>query len=137
MSSLKKYFLIEPERYNELVSHSKSRADLLTHPNVKVLKEIDTKIDDILKEPATSDVEKLDQYNSNLDRYKRNFRNAIETSRKDAFLADPIPRESNLQTLKLPTQSASESNSNAHPSNSSTSSSTPTLEKASKKKHFY
>ena len=28
MSSLKKYFLIEPERYNELVSHSKSRTDL-------------------------------------------------------------------------------------------------------------
>ena len=136
MSSLKKYFLIEPERYNELVSHSKSRTDLLTHPNVKVLKEMDTKIDDILKEPATSDVEKLDQYNSNLDRYKRNFRNAIETSRKDAFLADPIPRESNLQTLKLPTQSASESNSNAHPSNSSTNSSTPTLEKASKKNIF-
>lgn len=102
MASFKKFFLVAPEEYSRLVNQSKSKGELLTHPNVKALKEIDNKIDSILQETTASDVEKLDEYNSELDSYKRNFRKAIEVPRKDALFGDPIPRNLNSNTPSTP-----------------------------------
>lgn len=98
--SFRKYYLVEPDTYNELVRSSNSKADSLQHPNVKAFKEIDSKIDTILNKQSTSETEKLDEYNSNIDSYKRNFRNAIGKSRKDALFGDPTPQETNSFNLQ-------------------------------------
>ena len=55
MASFKKFFLVAPEEYSRLVNQSKSKGELLTHPNVKALKEIDNKIDSILQETRSEE----------------------------------------------------------------------------------
>lgn len=90
MTSFHKYYLVDPDKYNLLVESSKKQvdnsSDILQHPNVKAVQNIDNKISKIFHNSASSDVEKMDEYNGQLDSYIRNFRNALEVPKRDALL---------------------------------------------------
>lgn len=88
MSSFRKYFLVEPNKYNSLVEKAKTQtqSDMFTHPNIKAAKRIDSEIKTILEDSEMNDSKKMEEYNSKLDSYMRNFRNALEIPRRDALL---------------------------------------------------
>ena len=88
MSSFKKYLLIDPDKYEEMVSKTKTLKsdDILVHPNIKAVKQIDRDMSSILNDSEKSDQQKVDEYSSKLDSYLRNFRNALEVTKKDAIL---------------------------------------------------
>ena len=88
MTSFKKYLLIDPEKYDQLLTKVNGYKDnnILVHPNIKAVKEIDNKISSILNDDLKSDQQKVDEYSSKLDSYLRNFRNALEVTKKDAIL---------------------------------------------------
>ena len=88
MTSFKKYLLIDPEKYDQLLTKVNGYKDnnILVHPNIKAVKEIDNKISSILNDDLKSDQQKVDEYSSKLDSYLRSFRNALEVTKKDAIL---------------------------------------------------
>ena len=90
MSSFKKYLLIDPVKYEELITKAQSTKgnDILVHPNIKAVKEIDNKMSSILNDSTKSDHQKIDEYSSNLDSYLRNFKNALEVPKRDAILGE-------------------------------------------------
>ena len=69
MSSFKKYLLIDPVKYEELIAKAQTSKgnDILVHPNIKAVKEIDNKMSSILNDSTKSDHQKIDEYSSNLD----------------------------------------------------------------------
>lgn len=88
MSSFKKYLLIDPDKYEEMVSKTKTLKsdDILVHPNIKAVKQIDRVMSSILNDSEKSDQQKVDEYSSNLDSYLRNFKNALQVTKQDAIL---------------------------------------------------
>lgn len=88
MTTFKKYFLIDPEKYEQLLikNEAATNNDILTHPNIKAVKEIDSKMTSILNDNMKSDQEKIEEYSTNLDSYLRNFKNALEVPKRDAIL---------------------------------------------------
>ena len=88
MSSFKKYLLIDPDKYKEMVSKTKllKSDEILVHPNIKAVKQIDHEMSSILNDSEKSDQQKVDEYSSNLDSYLRNFKNALQVTKQDAIL---------------------------------------------------
>lgn len=100
MSTFKKYLLVDPEKYKQLLSKTQtpSQSDILTHPNIKTVREIDNKMTQILNNNYKSDQEKIEEYSSNLDSYLRNFKNALEVPKKEAILGE---KRSDTRTLDI------------------------------------
>ena len=61
----------------------------MTHPNIKAVKEIDSKMTYILNDNMKSDQEKMEEYSKNLDCYLRNFKNALEVPKRDHYKTPP------------------------------------------------
>ena len=68
-SSFKKYLLIDPVKYEELIAKAQTSKgnDILVHPNIKTVKEIDNKMSSILNDSTKSYHQNIDEYSSNLD----------------------------------------------------------------------
>lgn len=92
---MKKYFLVDPVRYELLVNNlnaqtsSNSKDKIFNHPNVQKTKEIDKEIDKILHNESLSDYEKNEQFNSKLDDFVSNFRSAITSPKSEALFGKP------------------------------------------------
>ena len=90
MASFKKYLLIDPVKYEELFAKVQLHKgnDILVHPNIKAVKTIDNKMSSILNDDKKSDLQKIEEYSTNLESYLRNFKNALEISKRDAILGE-------------------------------------------------
>ena len=105
MSSFKKYLLIDPVKYEELIAKAQTSKgnDILVHPNIKAVKETDNKMSSILNDSTKSDHQKIDEYSSNLDSYLRNFKNALEVPKRDAILGEKkVTTEDVHQVQEIP-----------------------------------
>lgn len=101
MSKFRKFYLVDPVKYDQLVEKthpSNDNRDVLAHPNVKAVKSIGKQMTDALEDDKLTDVEKIAAYTSHLDSYIRNFRNALQVPRQNAILGDNKP------TPQAPTQ---------------------------------
>jgi len=91
---MKKYYLIDPSKYEMLKSAASARneeqqnnSDMFAHPNIKNVKDISD----------LTDFEKVEKYNALLEKYIRNFRNALETSKSEAILGEPASKTIDLK----------------------------------------
>lgn len=119
MTTFRKFLLIEPEKYKKLIERneihtSNENNDILAHPNIKTVKKIDKQMTNILNNNQTDDNTKMEKYNSLLERFLRNFHNALEVSKRDAILGNKTEQNS-IQTKsvspeKKPTEELPETN---------------------------
>lgn len=110
MSTFKKYLLVNPDKYEQLLSKVQlsNQSDIFTHPNIKTVKKIDSKMSDILNNNHKTDREKIEEYSENLDSYLRNFKNALDIPKREAILGKP---NTNVTTSDI-TKDQSENKSN-------------------------
>lgn len=105
MTKAKKYYLVDPVKYEKLVqsqvlSDSKPEVNnTFTHPNVKAVGELDNEMKKILSDEKLTDFEKVEQYNSKLESYLQNFRSAIETPKREALIGKTSPDNENKNTV--------------------------------------
>lgn len=99
---VKKYYLIDPKKYDELMktregqypasNETASSSDHLQeneaflHPSVKNVKKLDQDMKHILNDDFITDFEKMEQYNQKLSRYLKNFKTALATPTKKMLL---------------------------------------------------
>lgn len=74
-----------------------NNSDMFAHPNIKNVKDIDQKMDETLNKSDLTDFEKVEKYNALLEKYIRNFRNALETSKSEAILGEPASKTIDLK----------------------------------------
>lgn len=95
MSQVKKYFLIDPLKYDSLVANretlkssnsSVEMENVFTHPNVKAVNKLDDEMKSILEDSKLTDFEKVEAYNSKLGSYLRNFKQAMSVPSHEALL---------------------------------------------------
>lgn len=99
MKHVKKYYLIEPTRYKQLIAAAdckhepasttttdNSKSAALVHPNVKQVNKINKEMSEIIDDKSQSDYDKMQQYASKLDSYIRNVRLALTQSTKDSII---------------------------------------------------
>lgn len=108
---MKKYFLVDPTRYEMLVqSHNSSKLNkesesIFMHPNIKKVAQIDKQMDRILNNSELTDFEKNEQYNTKLESYIKNFRSAVETPKNEALLGKQmVPQQQQKELLAKPSE---------------------------------
>ena len=106
MSKFRKFLLVDPDQYNKLLEkyqhqqQKQSDESLLTHPNIRNVKRIDNQITEILQDKKLTDTEKMESYAAELDSFLRNFRGALETSKRDAFLGPKTSPADSMATAE-------------------------------------
>lgn len=93
MTKFKKYLLVDPQKYKQLVENdsigaAKPPDDILEHPNIKAVRKIDASLSNILHDVSLSDTAKIDAYTTQLDSYLRNFKSSLDVSRREALLGN-------------------------------------------------
>lgn len=99
MKHAKKYFLIEPSRYEELLNcnrdkeqhkpiQNNSTSDVLVHPSIKSISTLDKEMSSILTDTSQNDYDKAQRYASKLDSYLRNIHSALTKTAKESIIGD-------------------------------------------------
>lgn len=91
MQNSTKYYLVDPIKYAAMKAHqnnseTNTNTDIFTHPSVKSVYDIDSKMKTVLEDPSLSEFDKTQMYNTLLEKYLKKFRNALTTSKKESLI---------------------------------------------------
>lgn len=91
MSHIKKYYLIDPLRYDQLRSIDKNKSSnssesLFKHPNLKKAEELNADMKSVLNDTNLTEFEKMEQYSGKLQTFLQNFKSALNTPKLEALL---------------------------------------------------
>jgi len=104
MKFAKKYFLIDNDHYQQLVSSQNTMTnnkDIFTHPDAKLAKLGQKKMEQIADSEILTDSEKIQQHSQILKQYLENFRDAVQVERKQALLGTPASTNTTVLTDEI------------------------------------
>lgn len=99
MKTAKKYVMVDARQYERLKERSENErttkpSDILAHPNVKAATADHDLLKEITLDNTLSDYDRVIRYDQVLQRFLKNYKNAVKLSRKDAILGQ---RESSIK----------------------------------------
>lgn len=100
MEHAKKYYLVEPAEYENLVRIADSKKTdkslqekIFINPFVKKTMNINKDLKEIINDNQLTDYDKAEIYNREMDNYMKNFKQSLTTSTKQALLGDTTKQD--------------------------------------------
>lgn len=117
MEFAKKYLLVDPSKYEKLVTLTKETKQqdtppkdpsIFSHPNVERVHELDNEMKEVLDDSSMSDFDKAMKYGEKLHSYLGNFRTALTTPKVEALIGQrPVLTDKQMTTSPKIEQSMS------------------------------